>query len=76
MFQERTWRMTEAGRLTMLMNLYEQGLLCKCTDWRFDNQVDQGLWAGEVYKEQLHHESNCEGPENMRKLLAFPTIEK
>lgn len=60
-----------AGKLELLRNMYDNGFLCKCTDWRFDKQVDSEVWAGEVYEKQLHHRYDCTGKEIFKTLLEF-----
>jgi hypothetical protein len=56
--------MNAAGKLEMIMDLFKQGMLCKCNKTELVEQNDEGL-----FREHLIHDENCEGKQAVRDLL-------
>ena len=61
--------MNPAAKLQQVMELYNNGFLCKCHNWIDDMNVD--FEGNEEDRFVLFHESNCEGKEKVLKLLEF-----
>jgi hypothetical protein len=53
-----------ATKLHMVMELYNSGLICKCSNWAKTDNDDESV-------EMLIHEKDCIGKEEIRKLIGF-----
>lgn len=56
--------MNSAGKLQVAMELYNSGMLCKCSNWI---EIEDE-WLDESEK-VLQHESECEGREKFKQLI-------
>lgn len=59
--------MTPAGKLELILALYNRGMLCSCTEVDYDSEEED---------KPIIHKDDCIGKAIVRELLSFPSEEK
>lgn len=62
--------MNAAGRLEAVLQLYDVGLLCKCS--KIEEEEIEDPVHGLVYKKIIKHELDCMAKEKAREIMNFP----
>lgn len=59
--------MNAAGRLEIIMQLLQSGLLCKCNKYELI-KIDDLVYET-IFKEELKHDPDCEGLNRAKELM-------
>lgn len=62
--------MSVAGKIEMVMQLYENGFLCKCSEKEFIRELNYDDNEEET-KEVLKHEIGCAGKDKVKELIGI-----